>query len=436
MVCETSVVLWVDHKSPSPSSLHGKFQMPTFHRPRRFPAHVYPHEAGTLVERLRRFIGHDRLIQQTTAYHAAVRASNGVRMARYREKQPLIEAFEAYEKSTLHRQRPLRSVDDELADLANVAAQCHVVDSTLVDPVRQHHREKLIDLNGQLKPLLLEWKTACHFVKTYGADIAWLPVNQSGPEFIASMHGIECEVECKRQTHMVIELLGQTEADILAGRIIDHVMKAGLRGHLFAHVPDDFDHNSLGESEAWEMALASIADPGTLDVRLPGGLHLEGEMIPADGYAIDVNVWQRQTRENRRDEARLYAQARAASPAAIDPVELQMMGPRRTTKELIEYLWTRKFNKAAAQCSKQRGAVLVFEWEDIADPSIFEDTSWFQDLLARTFDEHRHVAAIAMRCDSAPTRMGGLIDYATGAYLAKSNVTEFPKARNLLRLDG
>lgn len=410
--------------------------MPTFLRPRRFPTNVYPHEAGALIEELRRFIGNERLIQQTTAYHAVGRASNGVLMARYREKQPLIEAFEAYEKATLHQQRPLRSVDGQLADLANVAAHCHVVDPTLVDPIRQHHREKLVDLNGQLKPLLLEWKTACHFARAYGADIAWLPANQSGPEFIAKMHGIECEVECKRQTHMVIELLGQTEADILAGRIIEHVMKAGLRGNLFVQVPDDFDRHSLDELAAWESALASIAHPGKLDARLPGGLHLEGEMTLANGYTIGVNAWHRQMRESRNDEARFYAQARANSQGAIDPVELEMVGPRRTAEELIEYLWARKFRRAATQCSKQRAAVLVFEWEGIDDPSMFSDTGGFQDLLAKTFDEHRHVVAIAMRCDSAPTRMDGLIDYATGAYLAKSKVTEFSEVRDLLRLDG
>lgn len=60
----------------------------------------------------------------------------------------------------------------------------------------------------------------------------------------------------------------------------------------------------------------------------------------------------------------------------------------------------------------------------------------FFSLLARTFDEHRHVAAIAMRCDAAPTRLNGVIDYATGAYLAKSEVTKFPEVRDLLRLDG
>jgi hypothetical protein len=388
-----------------------------------------------LIEELRRFIGHERLMEQTGKYHSAGRVSNGVRMARFRENQPLIEAFEVYEKATFHRQQPLRSVDDVIGDLANVAAQCHVVVPTVTDAIRRHHREKLIDLNGQLKPLLLEWKTVSHFVRTYDATIAWLPVDHSGPEFIARIGDIECEVECKRQSHMIIDLLGQTEADDLAGRIIQHVMRANLRGNLFVHAPDDFDRRTLNDSGAWETALTAIAHAGELNIALPGGLRLMGEVFVADGYAVDVNDWQHQMREDRQPDARLYSQARAVSHAAVDPIELQMTGPRRTAEELIEYLWERKFSKAAEQCSKERGAMLVFEWEGIEDPAIFMDSRGFQGLLAKTFYEHRHVAAISMRCDSAPTRMAGLINYSTDAYLAKSEVTSFPRVRDLIRLD-
>src|SRR3546814_3741269 len=75
-----------------------------------------------------------------------------------------------------------------------------VVSPTLMDAsIRQHHREKLIDLNGQLKPLLLEWMTVFHFARSYNDSIAWFQVDQSGPEFIARIGEIECEVEFKRQ---------------------------------------------------------------------------------------------------------------------------------------------------------------------------------------------------------------------------------------------
>lgn len=411
--------------------------MPTFRRPGRFPPRdIYPHQAGELIEQLRRFIGHDRLVQQTAEYRSTARTNNGILVARLRDNQPLIEAFEEYEKATRHRQRPLRMIDAQLGDLANVAAHCRVVAPTLLDTVERHHREKLIDLNGQLKPLLLEWKTASHFARANDAEIAWLPVDQTGPEFIARMGGLECEVECKRQSHMIVELLGLAEADHLAHRIIDRVAGTHLRGSLLLHVPDDFQKTSLDDAEAWAASLASIGGPGEVNVELPGGLRLEGEVFPADGSGTNASEWQAMLRDHHRDDARLYSQAKAAGQVAVDPIDLQMIGPRRSGMDLVEYLWDRKFSKAAGQCSGGRGAVLVFEWEGIDDPSIFRESDGIFSLLARTFDENRHVAAIAMRCDSAPKRLGGVIDYATAAYLAKSEVTNFPEIRDLLRLDG
>lgn len=381
-------------------------------------------------------IGHDRLVQKTAEYRSTARANNGIVVARLRDNQPLIEAFEEYEKATRHRQRSLRTIGGQLADLANVAAHCRVVAPTLLDTVERHHRDKLTNLNGQLKPLLLEWKTASHFARAYDAEIAWLPVDQTGPEFIARMGGLECEVECKRQSHMIVELLGLAEADDLANRIIDHVARTHLRGSLLLHVPDNFQKSSVEDAEAWAESLASIGGPGEVNVELPGGLRLEGEVFSADGSGTNASEWQAMLRDHHRDDARLYSQAKAAGQIAFDPITLQMIGPRRSGLDLVEYLWDKKFSKAAGQCSGERGAFLVFEWEGIDDPSIFRDSDGILSLLARTFDENRHVAAIAMRCDSAPKRLGGLIDYATGAYLAKSEVTNFPEVRDLLRLDG
>src|SRR3546814_15755231 len=84
--------------------------MPNFCHPGQPPTEIYPDRATRLIEELRRFVGHDRLVQQTNHYHAEGRITNLVRMARFREDQPLIEAFEKYEKATRRRQRSLRSI--------------------------------------------------------------------------------------------------------------------------------------------------------------------------------------------------------------------------------------------------------------------------------------------------------------------------------------
>src|SRR3546814_993874 len=104
----------------------------------------------------------------------------------------------------------------------------------------------------------------------------------------------------------------------------------------------------------------------------------------------------RQIKESSGHDARLYLQARATSQVAVDPIDLQLTGPRRTAIELIEYLWKRKFCKAAAQCTGERGAFLVFEWEGIEDPAVFRDAAGFQDLLKRS-EEHTSELQSLMR---------------------------------------
>src|SRR3546814_16611566 len=107
-------------------------------------------------------------------------------------------------------------------------------------------------------------------------------------------------------------------------------MEVGLRGRAAIHVPDDFDRRILGDGAAWDIALNSIARPGALNVDLPGGLRLEGEVFVADGYRVEARDCHRQNKESSGQDARLYLQARATSQVAVAPRAMQLDGPRRT----------------------------------------------------------------------------------------------------------
>src|SRR3546814_7212140 len=134
-----------------------------------------------------------------------------------------------------------------------------------------------------------------------------------------------------------MDQLGRTESDSLAGRIVQRIMEVGLSGKASIHVPDDFDRRILGDGAAWDIALKSIARPGALNVDLPGGLCLEGEVFVADGYSVDARDWQRQIKESSGHAARLYLQARETYQVAVHPIDLQLTGTRRTDIALIEY---------------------------------------------------------------------------------------------------
>lgn len=410
--------------------------MPDFLLPNRWPtAGIYPDQAQRLIEQLRRFVTNDRLAQKSTQYHAAAKAAGGVLVARMRERQPLIEAFESYDRATRRGQRRLRSLQGELAGLANVAAHYHIVAPTLSGSLAQHQAGKLIDLNGQLQPLLLEWKTASHIARTTNAEISWYGVDKTGPEFVARACGIEWEVECKYQSHMITELLGVSEADELADRIIRQISKAGLQGSVSLSVPSNFDAHLLTKCDALRADLEMLATPGHHAINLLGSMQLDADLSPTSGTAVPVQAWRESLEAIKHPDARLYAFSRAVGGRAADPITLQMHSARRSSSDLLEYLWERKFQHAAEQCSGERAAVLSFEWEGVDDPHVFSDSEGMQALLARTFDEHRHVAAIAMRCTTAPTSLQNAVDFSVGAYLAKSSVTTFPQVLDLIALD-
>src|SRR3546814_12775860 len=103
-------------------------------------------------------------------------------------------------------------------------------------------------------------------------------------------------------------------------------MEVGLRGRASIHVPDDFDRRILGDGAAWDIALKSIARPGALNVYLPGGLRLEGEVFVADGSNVDAGVWPRQIKESSGDDARLSCQALGTAHGSVDAIHLQQTG--------------------------------------------------------------------------------------------------------------
>jgi hypothetical protein len=409
--------------------------MQTFLRPNVLSSrNVYPDEACAFIESLRRFITHDELARRIAEYQAPQRQTDAVKIARMREKQPLIDAFLAYDKQTRRGQRRIGSLSEQISDLCNVGMYCHVVAPTLDRRIANVHRDKLISLDGQLRPLLLEWRLASHYANTRKAHLAWFDVDHSSPEFVARTEGIEWEVECKRVSHMIAELLGDSEADELASQIIRRLKAEGLCGEVSLRVTLSFARLSkTAQASEIETLMSSIA-PGNMSTAVDGLAQLTGTLRRATHIRTDVGDWQRKVQMGSAPGARGYAQAVAVDGQAEDPIALFLEGPRRPSNELIDHLWARKFEKAADQCTGERGAVLAFEWEGITDPSEFESLKAMQALILRTFDEHRNVAAILMACDPDPMRMGGTTNYAVRAYEAHSKVTKFPRVIDVAHL--
>lgn len=409
--------------------------MLTFRRPRALRwRNFYPDQACAFIESLRRFVTQDELERRTAEYQSPQRQLSGVHIARMRERQPLIEAFLAYDRRTLRGQRRIRLLSDQINDLCSVGMYCHVVAPTLDHRIASVHRDKLINLDGQLHPLLLEWRLASHYANMRLANLAWFDVDQSSPEFVARAQGIEWEVECKRISHMVAELLGDSEADELAANVIGRLKAEGLCGEVSLRVTLNFARMSRTDQAAKIQSLLSGVAPGQISNGDEDLAQFIGTLRRAANTRMDAIDWYRKVQLRSSHGARGYAQAVAVEGQAEDPIALFLEGPQRPTPELLDHLWARKFKKAAEQCTGDRGAVLAFEWEGITDPSEFASLNGMQALMMRTFDEHRNVAAILMACDPAPMRMGENTNYAVRVYQAQSKVTKFPRVIDIAHL--
>lgn len=349
-----------------------------------------------------------------------------------RARQPLIEGFKAYERATWHRHRLLHSIGPELTELVHIAANYHVVAPSLSGALERHQRDKLVNLDGQLRPLLLEWKMASHDARAADAQIAWLPADQSGPEYIVRSGGLEWEVECKRQSSMVVEQLSENEADALAAAIIGAIQSAGLMGDVSITMPASFDPSTIIDPSGVIEALGKTDLIGKIAECLPGGICVEGQLYPSNGQVIEGDKWEALARSQSREGARGYYFARNVGGLPADRITVQVVGPRRTGAALAEYLWERKFSRAAGQCSGQRAGVLVFEWDGLESPTVFAESEGIRELLGRTFNEFRNIAAIAMRCDPPPERVNGRVDFSVGAYVAKSSVTDYPQVAEMV----
>lgn len=412
-----------------------EMQSPPDFRPARPLNEIRPVLAARLIEDLRRFIGNDRLQSAIQEYESPRRRAGMVATYRLRERQPLLEGFSDYDRITMRGRRPLRSlIDESVIDLAHVAANYYAVGGTLPETVARNHRERVINLSGQHMPLLLEWKSAANMVRSSGAThLAWTEVHNTGPEFIARGGDLEWEVECKRLSNMVIELFGDAETEAIADSVFEIMKEAGVEGEVLLEIPAGVTADALSRDELAHGIVGANVFPGTPTI-LSSGATLTTRTLPFQNVDIDVADWQHAILAKRRDGARLFAASEARQGRSRNPMLLQVSAPRRTAEEFVEYVWTRRFKKAAEQCTGKRGAILVVEWESVTDPKLFKESAAIQHLLMRTMDEHRHIAAMAMLCNSPPDRQQGQSDYSAQAYLARSSVTRFPELAQRFKL--
>lgn len=401
-------------------------------------APVQVKEAPALIGALRAFLTATRLSCAIDQYRVRTHQDHDIRVIRLRENQPLIEGFMAYDGVTFRGRRKLKRLTPEIAELTNIAQMAKLILPSLDTATREEHITKLLSLNGQLRPLLLEWKSAAQIARYKGAQICWVASGaKSAPEFIAKVGKVEFDVECKRPTAMVTQRLGDSEADELAATIMRCARERGLHGRMTLEISDDVVTKIGGLAEDIAASLLDHLQAGPVDVKLANGVRLYGILGPTtnqwvhrDRWLVDVRRWQ-----ERIPNARAYSSGKADGPMVSSALTLMLTAPQKRADEISKDLWERKFKKAAKQCTGDRGAIIVFEWESILDPTIFRDAQVFSSMAASTFTEFPHVARIVMRCDNGPESHHGLIYFDAKVYTVENSKTNYPDVAQFMRIE-
>ena len=296
--------------------------------------------------------------------------------------------------------------------------------------MRRHHIDALLSLDGKLFPMLVEWQVAEFYIDQLGAKLEW--VSGNGPEFIARTDSLEWEVECKRISPNITELLREGISDLLAKCVANEVYEMKLMGELLVTVPDGVETGINDATlEALRLELRATIQQGDVNIKSALGLTIEGRLAPHSDELIEVSDFQNQPKSEATRDCRTYGFALARRGKAVNPIIVRITGPRRQNETFLDHLWDRKFQHAANQCSRTRGAVLVFEWSAVTSPRVFAESEGVRALIARTFTEHKHVASIVLRTGPLRTEGNGFVSTRTEAYVTRSEVTHYPDIAKL-----
>jgi len=406
-----------------------------FRAPGAYPTSLIASQVAPLIRNLRGFIGAERLKHAAKNYRSEPGLQGQIRTLRLREYQPLIEAFSLFDKLTLNGARPLRRLHPGLSELASVAAMGCAVIPTLDPSTAEHQREMLVSLDGRCKPLLLEWSSATQAIRHHAAKLAWTPPGIHGGEFVALANGIEFEVECKRQTTMVSQLLGEKEADRILALIMEVSRYKKLQGELWVELTEPDNGNINDEIHDLDKILRQNLGVGDVSIELSKNAHLRGHLDFYDGHAISLDAWKQRLETARREPGHGIGNALSVGGYVMEPLLVHILSPIKSAEDFKDYLWEKKFKKAASQCSGKRGAILMFEWEGVSHPQLFVDARLFEALTKDTFDQYRHVARLVMRCEEETSRTKTGYQATTPVYSMDSKVTSFPDVLQFLKID-
>jgi len=395
-----------------------------------------PAQAEALIRKLRAFLGAERV--KTATMKFLQRQTLGSRTQAYwlLEDQPIVDALVEFEKLTMGGNRPLklRSMKGlHISYLLYVANLCRWIAPTLNESRKKDHVARLLSIDGQFFPLIVEWEIAHFYMTRYRASIEWF---KERPEFMARSGELEWEVECKRLSSDFFAKLKSDSARAVADLVAHAAVELKLEGELVVEVrPGLVDLAGTPLLEEFGKELRTFLRSDTSNGTLACGLTIRSNLTPRSNRSIPGEQAMQIPQSPISSSAINFRFGHLVAGGRVsNDLIVRIVGPQMNEDEMREHL-RGKLTKAADACTGKRGAVLVFECSWIDELAGLVKLVGADELIGNLFKNNRHVAAFAFRSagrmisDQFATRIRKLV------YQRRSSETCYPEIAELDQYD-
>jgi len=336
--------------------------------------------------------------------------------------RPWLFAFRMYGQETKTGIHMPNKWPTEIREMVGDALMISSLHHSMPEDVKAKYRKDL--LTDQHNDFMVEIHTAWHYYLE-GFDVQWSPLGQDKcPEFRVRGGGLDFDVECRRFTWDVSEHVKVAAMADTCDTLYEVMLARRLWGEVEVEFSDDFRFDP-GRARCWSQAVADALDANQTTVHLDQRVHLTVNLKPSPSRKYTPEELVELTLDQQHPE-RSCLLCKRDGESGVDPVVFRCIGPRKTPKELRDYIYKTLKEKVSTQLSPERAGVVVVRFNGIRDPRVFNESEGMKGALAKLF-ERRHLAAVILQCEGVAETSAESILHSTPSIVFTNPATAFPR---------
>jgi hypothetical protein len=378
-------------------------------------------EVPKYVGKLKGFLGHEALAKAQADLDKDL-SHHGRCYRNWAQKlRPWLFAFRMYDQETKNGICIPKKWPIEIREMVGDALMISSLHHSMLEDVKAKYRKDL--LTDQHNDFMAEIHAAWQYY-LQGFDVQWSPLGQdSCPEFRVCGGGLDFNVECRRFTWDLSEHVKTPALADACDMIYEVLRNHNLWGEVRVEFITDF-RSDPGRIHQWSEILARALDASQTTIELDPSVRLTLELKAAPSRTYELEELDALARDQQHP-ARSFLLCRQEGKLSFDPVVFRCYGPRKTSKQLRDYIYKTLKGKVTTQLSPDRAGVIVVRFNGIRDPHVFNESKGISDALSKLF-ERQHLAAVVMQCEGIAESSTGSILYSTPSVVFRNPVTAFP----------